>query len=253
MPRLWRIETVNLPAFIILSASLLLAAPAYAESTPSGGRLDTRIRTATYNENQVYRIETDLRHSTTIHFGPGERFEAVIVGDTESFQVDPIPELGNVLTIKPHVQGASTNMTVITNRRTYSFHLREGTMPGRSGMFFEVRFRYPEDERRATAAGAPDPKGFVAPRNYNYRVAGEGDFQPSHIYDDGRYTYFTFPEGVRQPALFKVNDRGRERTVNWTQMGNIVRVLGINQYWTLRIGEDAICAYRDGSAIYVSN
>ena len=54
----------------------------------------------------------------------------MIVGDTESFQVDPIPELGNVLTIKPHVQGASTNMTVITNRRTYSFHLREGLDPG---------------------------------------------------------------------------------------------------------------------------
>ena len=244
---------MNITTPIFLAVSLLLATPALAESTPSGGRLDTRIRTATYNENQDYRIETDLRHSTTIHFGPGERFEAVIVGDTESFQVDPIPELGNVLTIKPHVENASTNMTVITNRRTYSFHLREGTMPGRSGMFFEVRFRYPEDERRANATVAPDPKGFVAPRNYNYRVAGEGDFQPSHIYDDGRYTYFTFPEGTRQPALFKVNERGRERTVNWTQMGNVVRVLGMNQYWTLRIGEDAICAYRDDSAIYVSN
>lgn len=228
-----------------------MAAPAFAETTPRGGPLDTRIRTAVYNENQVYVIETDLRHSTTIHFGPGERFEAVIVGDTESFQVDPIPELGNVLTIKPHVAHASTNMTVITNRRTYSFHLREGAIPGSAGMFFEVRFSYPEDERRTVTT--TDPKGFVAPRNYNYRVAGEGDFRPSHIYDDGRYTYFTFPEGVRQPALFKVNDRGRERTVNWTQMGNIVRVLGINQYWTLRIGEDAICAYRDDSAIYVSN
>ena len=243
----------NLPAFIILSVSLLLVSPAFAESTPRGGRLDTRIRNAVYNADQVYVIETDLRHSTTIHFGPGERFEAVIVGDTESFQVDPIPELGNVLTIKPHVQHASTNMTVITNRRTYSFHLREGTIPGRSGMFFEVRFRYPEDERRAAAANAPDPKGFVAPRNYNYRIAGEGNFRPAHIYDDGRYTYFTFPESGRQPALFKVNDRGRERTVNWTQQGNTVRVLGINPFWTLRIGEDAICAYRDDSAIYVSN
>ncbi|MBU1829030.1 MAG: TrbG/VirB9 family P-type conjugative transfer protein, partial [Alphaproteobacteria bacterium] len=100
----------SLPA-LLTTFLLALALPvaANAEATPQGGPLDIRIRTAVYNENQVYRIETDLRHSTTIHFGAAERFEAVIVGDTESFQVDPIPELGNVLTIKPHVANASTN------------------------------------------------------------------------------------------------------------------------------------------------
>ena len=242
----------SLPA-LLTTFLLALALPvaANAEATPQGGPLDIRIRTAVYNENQVYRIETDLRHSTTIHFGAAERFEAVIVGDTESFQVDPIPELGNVLTIKPHVANASTNMTVITNRRTYSFHLREGSIPNRTGMFFEVRFRYPDEER--SAAGATQPKGFEAPRNYNYRVSGEGDFRPSHIYDDGRYTYFVFPENTRQPALFKADNQGRERTVNWTQQSNTVRVLGVNTYWTLRIGDEAICAMRDESAIYVSN
>jgi type IV secretion system protein VirB9 len=30
-------------------------------------------------------------------------------------------------------------------------------------------------------------------------------------------------------------------------------VLGVNTYWTLRIGDEAICAWRDESAIYVSN
>jgi len=244
---------LNLLPHILFSASLLLAAPVSAEIIPRGGALDARIRTAIYDENQVFVIETDLRHATTIQFGPGERFEAIIVGDTESFQVDPIPELGNVLTIKPHVRGASTNMTVITNRRTYTFDLREGSIPGKSGKFFEVRFRYPDDERRAATANGADPKGYVAPRNYNYRVSGEGDFRPTQIYDDGRYTYFIFPEGTRQPAIFKADDQGRERTVNWTQVGNTVRVLGINQFWTFRIGEDAICAYRDDSTLYVSN
>lgn len=224
---------------------------AHSEATPTGGSLDVRIRSATYNENQVFRIETDLRHSTTIHFGRGERFEAVIVGDTESFQVDPIPELGNVLTIKPHVENASTNMTVITNRRRYTFHLREGSIPGRTGMFFEVRFRYPEDERRTRGAGA-GPKGFEAPQNHAYRMAGDGDFRPVSVYDDGRFTYFTFPETSRQPAIFKADAEGRERTVNWTQIGNTVRVQGVNTYWTLRIGNDAICIARDTSAIYVS-
>ncbi|MBO9443908.1 TrbG/VirB9 family P-type conjugative transfer protein [Phaeobacter italicus] len=233
-----------------LLLALALPAAALAEATPKGGPLDIRIRYATYNENQVFRIETDLRHSTTIHFGRGERFEAVIVGDTESFQVDPIPELGNVLTIKPHVARASTNMTVITNRRSYSFHLREGSIPNRTGMFFEVRFLYPEDERRTRTS---TPKGFEAPRNYAYLVSGESDFRPGSVYDDGRYTYFTFPENTRQPAIFKADDQGRERTVNWTQDGNTVRVLGVNDYWTLRIDDEALCIARDSTTIYVSN
>ncbi len=237
-----------------LLATVLAVVPAAAcaEATPQGGAKDIRIRTAVYDEEQVFRVETDLRHSTTIHFGRGERFDAVIVGDTESFQVDPIPELGNVLTIKPHVENASTNMTVITNRRTYSFHLREGSIPGPTGMFFEVRFRYPEDERRGRVATA-DPKGFQAPRNYNYKIAGEADFRPVSVHDDGRFTYFTFSETGRQPAIFKADAQGRERTVNWTQAGNTVRVSGVNTYWTLRLGEEALCIYRDPSAISVSN
>ncbi|MDP5218817.1 TrbG/VirB9 family P-type conjugative transfer protein [Ruegeria sp. 2205SS24-7] len=230
----------------------LLSGPALSEITPQGGHKDVRIRYAVYDNNQVFRIETDLRHSTTIQFGAGERFEAVIVGDTESFQVDPIPELGNILTIKPHVQNASTNMTVITNRRSYAFHLREGSIPGRTGMFFEVRFRYPGEAQRSRAASA-QPKGYVVPPNTKYKLSGKGDFRPMSVYDDGRFTYFTFPERGRQPAIFKADHRGRERTVNWTQEGNTVRVTGTSDYWTLRLGEDALCIYHDSSAIPVRN
>ena len=229
---------------LLLAAALLAASQALAEATPQGGPLDIRIRTAIYNENQVFRIETDLRHATTLHFGPGETFRAVIVGDTESFQVDPIPEIGNVLTIKPHVAGASTNMTVITSRRTYSFHLREGSIPNRSGMFFEVKFRYPEEKR-----AGPTAKGFAAPKNFAYLVSGKAAFRPASIYDDGRYTYFTFPEGVRQPAIFKVDAAGRERTVNWTQAGDTVRVSGLSEHWTLRIDDAALCVARDASRL----
>ncbi|GFE67269.1 TrbG/VirB9 family P-type conjugative transfer protein [Litoreibacter roseus] len=241
-----------LRAIFLFFLSAIVAAPALPEATPRGGPKDIRIRYAAYDMDQVFRIETDLRHSTTIQFGDGERFEAVIVGDTESFQVDPIPELGNILTIKPHVQNASTNMTVLTNRRSYAFHLREGSIPGRTGMFFEVRFRYPEDEQRARSRDI-QAKEFEAPRSYTYKIAGEGDFRPVSVSDDGRFTYFTFQENGRQPAVFKADAQGRERTVNWTQNGNTVRVSGVNEFWTLRLGEDALCIYRDSSPIYVSN
>ena len=239
----------------VFALSLMLAAvsasPLLAAGTPTGGSRDIRIRNAVYDPNQVFIIETDLRFATTIHFERGERFQAVIAGDTESFEITPITDLGNVVAIKPHVSRAVTNMTVITNRRTYSFELREGHINGATGRFYEVRFSYPETARRQVASSAP--KGFQAPRNYAYKIAGEGDFQPSSVYDDGRYTYFVFREGIRQPAIFKADAQGRERTVNWTQQGDVVRVLGVNEYWTLRIEDQALCVARDRSAITVGN
>lgn len=246
MPHLHRAPTLR---SVVLSALLImsLASPATTAGTPTGGARDIRIRNAVYDPDQVFIIETDLRFSTTIHFGRGERFEAVIAGDTESFEITPITDLGNVISIKPHVARAVTNMTVITNRRTYSFELREGHIKGATGRFYEVRFTYPEDIRRTKSSGIT--KGFEPPKNHAYQIAGTSDFQPTSVYDDGRYTYFHFPEGVRQPAIFKADAQGRERTVNWTQQGNVVRVLGVNTFWTLRIDDDALCVARDLSAL----
>ncbi|ATG38091.1 Type IV secretory pathway, VirB9 component (plasmid) [Phaeobacter piscinae] len=236
---------------LALTTSLFVAvaSAAFGGATPTGGAHDIRVRNAIYHPDQVYLIETDLKFATTIHFGRGERFEAVIAGDTESFEITPVTNLGNVVSIKPHVSRAETNMTVITNRRTYSFELREGRISGRTGRFYEVRFQYPED-RRKSSTGA---KGYQAPRNYNYGISGEGDFAPGTVYDDGRYTYFSFPEGTRQPAIFKADSDGRERTVNWTQIGNTVRVLGVNEFWTLRIDDDALCIRKDQAALTVGN
>ncbi|MGH1355979.1 MAG: TrbG/VirB9 family P-type conjugative transfer protein [Thalassovita sp.] len=226
------------------------ASSANAAATPTGGPHDIRVRNAVYNPDQVYLIETDLKFATTIHFGRGERFEAVIAGDTESFEITPVTNLGNVVSIKPHVSRAVTNMTIITNRRTYSFELREGHINGRTGRFYEVRFTYPEDRPRRNASSV---KGFEAPKNFNYGISGNGDFEPVSVYDDGRYTYFTFAEGTRQPAIFKADSEGRERTINWTQQGNTVRVLGVNEFWTLRIDDNALCVARDTSAIIARN
>lgn len=235
---------------LTLAIITALTTPVLAASTPTGGPKDIRVRNAVYNPDQVYLIETDLKFATTIHFGRGERFEAVIAGDTESFEITPVTNLGNVVSIKPHVRGAVTNMTVITNRRTYTFELREGKISGRTGRFYEVRFLYPDDRpRRASTT----PKGYTPPKNYNYGISGRGDFEPSSVYDDGRYTYFTFPEGTRQPAIFKADSDGRERTVNWTQQGNTVRVMGLSNFWTLRIDDKALCVARNTSAIIQRN
>ena len=55
-----------------------------------------------------------MKHAATIRLGNGEQFQAASSATPRAGRSLPIPEIGNVLTVKPHVKGARTNMTVIT-------------------------------------------------------------------------------------------------------------------------------------------
>jgi type IV secretion system protein VirB9 len=118
----------------------LLPGFASAEAIPRGGPNDNRVRLATYQEGQVYRLNVSLTHVTTVEFGEGESIRSIIAGDTEGFEIDGVPG-GQAFAIKPVARGVHTNVTVYTNRRSYYFNVQEV----RSPTFYVVQFRYPDD------------------------------------------------------------------------------------------------------------
>ena len=48
---------------------ILTASTALAEATPRRGPNDARVRIATYQEGQVFRLNVSLTHVTTVEFG----------------------------------------------------------------------------------------------------------------------------------------------------------------------------------------
>ena len=208
----------------------LLPSLAIAEAIPRSGPHDSRVRLATYQEGQVYRLSVSLTHVTTVEFGIGESIRSIIAGDTEGFEIDGVPG-GQAFAIKPVARGVHTNVTVYTNRRSYYFNVEEV----RSPTFYVVQFRYPDDAARPThviAAQAP---------NYNYGASARTAFTPTRIWDDGTFTYFAFPRNAPVPAIFRYTG-GRERTVNTqTPEDGVIRVSGVNRQWVLRLGEEVVC------------
>lgn len=201
-----------------------------AEATPRAGPNDRRVRIATYQESQVYRLNVSLTHVTTIEFGEGESIRSIIAGDTEGFEIDGVPG-GRAFAIKPVARGVHTNVTVYTNRRSYYFNVEEVS----STTFYVVQFRYPDNNRRSTNAIAR-----AAP-NYNYSASARTEFTPTRIWDDGTFTYFAFPRNAPIPAIFRYSD-GRERTVNTSAVEDgVIRVSGVNRQWVLRLGEEVVC------------
>ena len=217
-------------AFQIALLVALLPSFVLAEAIPRRGPNDSRVRVATYQEAQVYRLNVSLTHVTTIEFGEGESIRSIIAGDTEGFEIDGVPG-GQAFAIKPVARGVHTNVTVYTNRRSYYFNVQEVQSP----TFYVVQFRYPDDDARPTRAIASQ-----AP-NYNYGASTQAEFTPTRVWDDGTFTYFQFPRNAPVPAIFRYSN-GRERTVNTqAQDTGVIRVSGVNDQWALRIGEVVVC------------
>ncbi|UUV08696.1 TrbG/VirB9 family P-type conjugative transfer protein [Ruegeria sp. YS9] len=215
----------------ILSLVLALAAePVFAEAIPRSGSHDRRVRIATYQDGQVYRLSTSLTHVTSIEFGQGETIRSIIAGDTEGFQLDGVPG-GRAFAVKPNARGVHTNITVYTNRRSYYFNVQENSSP----TYYVVQFRYPQDAARARNAVAQQAA------NYNYAVSDRKEFTPTSVWDDGTFTYFRFARNAPVPAIFRATG-GNERTVNSQQVENgVMRVSGVSRQWVLRLGDEVVC------------
>lgn len=219
----------------------MLALPAvglHAETRSTSLGVDPRIREYSYHPNTVYRLDVYMKFITSLQFASGEEVKSIQVGDSASWEIIRLSR-GDVLSVKPLIAGAYTNMTVHTDRRIYTFELRARTAKvGSPEIPYRVSFRYPEDERKRRAAQAEIA---ARPKDYNYFAAGPRSIRPARVYDDGRNTYFFFRNGRPRPAVFRVDERGRESVVNVTQTKDGFAVASTSERWTLRLGDRELC------------
>lgn len=223
-----------------LALALTLAVqPAFAS--------DQRLVERAYDPAQVVRIEGRTNVQATIVFGESELIENVAIGDSASWQVTP-NKRANLLFVKPLEAKASTNMTVVTNRRTYLFDLVASPS---SKPLYVLRFTYPQDPKEAQAAlaegpndlemtAASDPYAVKDPAilNFSWTSKGTRKLVPARIYDDGDATFLTWPNGNPVPAILIANEEGVEGPVNYTVRGDTVVVDGVPREIILRSGRD---------------
>lgn len=223
----------------LLAAGLAPAPPALADTRPVSLPVDPRIRQFVYDENTVYRLDVHMRFITSVQFAPGEIVESIQIGDSASWQILRL-DRGDVVSVKPLIEQAHTNMTVMTDRRVYTFELRALRPTAKAALNFRVGFTYPADDLMEFSGGAGGG-GRAGSLFHNYLVAGDAPFQPVEVFDDTRQTTFRFAPNTPRPAIFKVDETGAESIVNLRQAGDRVIVDGVSDRWTVRIGDEALC------------
>ncbi|WP_284124962.1 TrbG/VirB9 family P-type conjugative transfer protein [Parerythrobacter aestuarii] len=232
---------MNRAAIPAALAMLLAATPLAAQ--------DSRLVEVEYDEARIFTIQGRTKVQATIQFGEDEAIENVAIGDSAAWQVTP-NKRANLLFVKPLEPTASTNMTVVTNKRTYLFDL---VASPKAKPLYILSFSYPEEEMEAAAqlaasgqanpvemAAATDPYAVVDPAalNWEWQKTGDANLFPARAFDDGDATFLEWNEGVPVPAILVKDFEGTEGPVNFTVRGNTVVVDGVPREIILRSGEE---------------
>ncbi|MEN7537814.1 TrbG/VirB9 family P-type conjugative transfer protein [Aurantiacibacter flavus] len=239
-----------------LAASSLAALPAKA---------DPRLVEHFYDESEVVTINGRVNVQSTIQFGDDEAIENVAIGNSQTWQVTP-NRRANLLFVKPLEPRAVTNMTVVTNKRTYLFDLVAS--PATRTPVYVLRFTYPVEEveeetqladsaprdpsqmpNALEVAAASDQLAVVDPTALNFDWASDGAERllPEQVYDDGTATFLAWPSGAAMPAILVKDRDGMEGPVNFAVRGDTVVLEGVPREIILRSGDDVATLINTGT------
>lgn len=245
---------------ILIGISLATTAGAAGIPRPIGG--ENRIKIVNYTPNTVFKFIGHYEYQSIIEFGMDEEIDTISMGTPTPWQIVPA---GNRMFIKPVEENATTNMTVITNKRMYFFemHAEEAAGINDSKLNFVVKFVYPEQYNIATggsttAGGITKLTQNIGPDltkpelyNFKYTISGSAnDIEPRQVFDDGEFTYFKFKDlNAEIPAIFNIDRTGKEGLVNFRVNGGYVVVERVSNRFTLRRGGDTICVFNEAGTL----
>ena len=103
---------------------------------------DSRIKTYLYSPNEVYLLVLHFGFKSGIEFAKNEKVADLIMGDSYAWKITLVD---NRLFIKPLEKNIRTNMTIITNLRTYEFDIvaKELEDGEEKDQVYVIRFLYP--------------------------------------------------------------------------------------------------------------
>jgi type IV secretion system protein VirB9 len=124
-------------------AILLIGFFSFAALAQTPITTDSRIRTLVYNPNEVYELKFYYNYQSFIEFSEDEEIEMISIGEAFAWRLTPA---GKRLFVRPLEIAAHTNMTIITNKRTYHFDIRSDEFNGKADedLVYTVRFFYPQ-------------------------------------------------------------------------------------------------------------
>jgi type IV secretion system protein VirB9 len=244
---------MNLPAscayILVVLVNALAMSAAYAQSSVAPDSGDRRIRTLLFVPDQVVRLRGWVGYHIDLEFESGESFLTLGGGDLAGLTYGAF---SNHLVLKPKAPAVRTNLTVITNKRTYviDYAVQAGRPdPITDELVYSLRFNYPPipgptPTERVTDDLAAAPVARF--QNMDYWYCGHSTLQPVAASDDGVHTRLRFGPSAEIPAIFVKSDDGTESLLNYTVEGQDIVIHRLARHFVLRRGKLVGCVTNQG-------
>lgn len=230
------------------------------ESVPKSG--DKRLRTYSYGPDQVYIFRGHYKYQSRIDLDPKESIQNISIGDSTRWMIQ---QVGYRIFLKPIEKDATTNMTIITNKRIYNFELyaEEAKDIRSDGLVFSASFVYGDEgdnsdqgsffQMASSKKEVPDQKDILKERakyNFNYKLTGSKEVAPIEVFDDGEFTYMKFNDiNADIPAAFQVVPGGDEALINYRKSGDYIVIEMVTSQFTLRFGRQVVCVFNESKPL----
>jgi type IV secretion system protein VirB9 len=220
---------------LLATGTLGLVAPLHAEITPHAGEGDPHIQSVAYDPQQVVGLHVAGGYAVTLVFAPDERIETVTLGDSAGWQV-AVDHRADHLVVKPLGNPPPTNLTVISDQRSYNFTLY-GAGSGEGVQPYLVSFTYPAPPAEPVLTEA-------AARPGHYKLRGEQAIWPASMSDDGTATAIRWAADQTIPAVYLQDERGHLALVNGLMEGGVDRIEGVHRRLVFVLGRARATASR---------
>ena len=230
---------------------------------------DTRIKTFIYSPNEIFQVKFMVGYQSIIELQKDEDVELITFGDATPWNVRT---LGRRIFLKATEPGLKTNMTIITDKRTYLLEIMSNGDDGDADerITYILRFFYPDinvdipptttklakialnkmvaantRSDSTVASGAIANAGNLN-TSYTYATKGNTDgIMPIMVFDNGRKTYFKFSGANELPTISAVTDDFREIPLRVRTSGEYVYVDAVEKQLTIRSNENVVCIFNE--------
>ena len=230
---------------------------------------DTRIKTFIYNPNEIFQVKFMVGYQSIIELQKNEDVELITFGDATPWN---IRTLGRRIFLKATEPGLKTNMTIITDKRTYLLEIMSNGDDDDNDerITYILRFFYPDinvdipptttklakialnkriaANTRSDSVVANSVIANAGALNTNYTYSSKGkvdDIMPLMIFDNGSKTYFKFSTNETLPLISVVTSDFQEIPLRVRISGEYVYVDAVEQQLTIRKDNNVVCVFNE--------
>lgn len=266
---------MNMKRFAVSIIALTIFAPVvHAVDRGQTSADDYRIRTVEYNPMDTVKVNGIAGLAIHVTVAPDEKYVTHVFGEKGGWTFSHVE---NNFFFRPQAEESDTNLTIVTNKRTYHLLLHyigsyTAIENGKKVKKFihspwsmrqatvALKYKYPnEDMKHAQKAlearrvekalsGSDDSD----PVNLRYRMSQSPpgrEIQPLNVWDNYNRTFFKFARNAPLPTIFAIGPNGKESVVNVQVQGDHRHILVAKQtakQWRIRYGDEVVGVINDG-------